>query len=78
MLHKCQCGANLNVNSDSYKCPICTKTFTLFKGEFREYELGIIVENDSMDKLDRLECEGIGLTNKIKRGLIKCREEKSY
>ena len=68
MLHKCECGTNLNVNSNQYKCPICTKTFMLFKGE---YELGIIVENDSMDKLDRLELNGLGLTNKIKRGLIK-------
>lgn len=71
MLHKCECGANLNVNSNDFRCPICTKTFTLFKCEFREYELGIIVENEFTDKLDRLECEGIGLTNKIKRGLIK-------
>ena len=71
MLHKCECGANLNVNSNDFRCPICTKTFMLFKGEFHEYELGVIVENDSVDKLDRLECEGLGLTNKIKRGLIK-------
>lgn len=71
MLHKCECGTNLNVNSNDFRCPICTKTFTLFKGEFREYELGEIVENDSIDKLDELECEGIGLHNKIRRGLIK-------
>ena len=71
MLHKCECGTNLNVNSNQYKCPICTKTFMLFKGEFHEYELGIIVENDSMDKLDRLELNGLGLVNKIKRRLIK-------
>lgn len=71
MLHKCECGTNLNVNSNDFRCPICTKTFTLFKGEFREYELGEIVENDSIDKLDGLECEGIGLHNKIRRGLIK-------
>ncbi len=78
MLHKCQCGANLNVLTNDYKCPICTKTFTLFKGEYREYELGEIVTNEFTEKLDRLECEGIGLTNKIKRRLIKCREEKIY
>ena len=78
MLHKCQCGVNLNVLTNDYECPICTKTFTLFKGEYREYELGEIVTNEFVVKLDRLECEGIGLTNKIKRGLIKCREEKSY
>lgn len=71
MLHKCECGTNLNVNSNDFRCPICTKTFTLFKGEFREYELGEIVENDSVVKLDGLECEGIGLHNKIRRGLIK-------
>ncbi len=71
MLHKCQCGANLNVLTNDYKCPICTKTFTLFKGEYREYELGEIVTNEFVVKLDRLECEGIGLTNKIKRGLIR-------
>ena len=71
MLHKCECGTNLNVLTDSYKCPICTKTFMLFKGEFREYELGEIVTNEFVVKLDRLECEGIGLTNKIKRGLIR-------
>ena len=75
MLHKCQCGANLNVLTNDYKCPICTKTFTLFKGEYREYELGEIVTNEFVVKLDRLECEGIGLTNKIKRGLIRCRKE---
>lgn len=71
MLHKCECGTNLNVNSNDFRCPICTKTFTLFKGEFREYELGEIVENDSVVKLDGLECEGLGLHNKIRRGLIK-------
>lgn len=71
MLHKCQCGANLNVLTNDYKCPICTKTFTLFKGEYREYELGEIVTNEFVVKLDRLECEGIGLHNKIRRGLIK-------
>lgn len=71
MLHKCECGTNLNVNSNDFRCPICTKTFMLFKGEFREYELGEIVENDSVVKLDGLECEGIGLHNKIRRGLIK-------
>lgn len=75
MLHKCECGTNLNVNSNDFRCPICTKTFTLFKGEFREYALGEIVENDSVVKLDRLELNGLGLTNKIKRGLIRCRKE---
>ena len=70
MLHKCECGTNLNVNSNQYKCPICTKTFMLFKGEFHEYELGEIVENDSVDKLD-VNYNGLGLVNKIKRRLIK-------
>ena len=75
MLHKCQCGASLNVLTNDYRCPICTKTFTLFKGEFHEYELGVIVENDSVVKLDRLELNGLGLHNKIKRRLIRCRKE---
>ena len=43
----------------------------LFKGEFHEYELGVIVENEFTEKLDRLELNGLGLVNKIKRRLIK-------
>ena len=57
------------------KCVKCAKSYLFYENGYREYELGEIVENDSVDKLDRLECEGIGLTNKIKRGLIKCRKE---
>ena len=75
MLHKCECGANLNVLTNDFKCPICTKTFMLFKGEFREYELGEIVTNEFVEKLDGLELSGIGLHNKIKRRQIKCRKE---
>ena len=57
------------------KCIKCAKTYLFYENGYREYELGVVVENDSMDKLDRLECNGIGLTNKIKRRLIKCRKE---
>ena len=44
----------------------CSKTFTFFNGEYREYELGIIVTNSNIEVLDRLELNGIGLANKIK------------
>ena len=57
------------------KCVKCAKTYLFYENGYREYELGVIVENDSVSKLDRLECEGIGLANKIKRRLIKCRKD---
>ena len=44
----------------------CSKTFTFFNGEYREYELGIVVTNSNIEVLDRLELNGIGLANKIK------------
>ena len=45
----------------------CSKTFTFFNGEYREYELGEIVTNSNIEVLDRLELiSGIGLANKIK------------
>ena len=59
------------------KCVKCAKTYLFYENGYREYELGDIVENDSVGKLDA-NYNGLGLTNKIKRGLIKCREEKSY
>jgi len=57
------------------KCVKCAKTYLFYENGYREYELGVIVENEFTEKLDRLELNGIGLTNKIKRGLIKCRKE---
>ena len=45
----------------------CSKTFTFFNGEYREYELGEVVTNSNIEVLDRLELNsGIGLSNKIK------------
>ena len=45
----------------------CSKTFTFFNGEYREYELGQIVTNSNIKASDRLELNsGIGLHNKIK------------
>ena len=45
----------------------CSKTFTFFNGEYREYELGEVVTNSNIEVLDRLELNsGIGLANKIK------------
>ena len=44
----------------------CSKTFTFFNGEYREYELGIVVTNSNIEVLDRLELSGIGLANKFK------------
>ena len=45
----------------------CSKTFTFFNGEYREYELGEIVTNSNIEVLDRFKCiSGIGLHNKIK------------
>ena len=53
------------------KCVKCAKTYLFFENGYREYELGVIVENEFTEKLDRLELNGLGLVNKIKRGLIK-------
>ena len=53
------------------KCIKCAKTYLFYENGYREYELGVIVENEFTEKLDRLELNGLGLTNKIKRGLIK-------
>ena len=45
----------------------CSKTFTFFNEEYREYELGQIVTNSNIEVLDRFKCiSGIGLHNKIK------------
>ncbi len=44
----------------------CSKTFTFFNGEYREYELGEIVTSGNIEVLDRLELSGIGLANKFK------------
>ena len=45
----------------------CSKTFTFFNGEYREYELGQIVTNSNIEVLDRFKCiSGVGLANKIK------------
>ena len=57
------------------KCIKCAKTYLFYENSYHEYELGEIMENDSVDKLDGLELNGLGLTNKIKRGLIKCRKD---
>ena len=73
----CSCGQLLVRGNPVHKdltCN-CSKTYTFFNGEYREYELGIIVTNENIEKLDSLECNGIGLTNKIKRRLIRCRKE---
>ena len=53
------------------KCVKCAKTYLFFENGYREYELGVIVENEFTEKLDRLELNGLGLVNKIKRRLIK-------
>ena len=45
----------------------CSKTFTFFNGEYREYELGQIVTNSNIEVLDRFKLNScIGLANKIK------------
>ena len=44
----------------------CSKTFTFFNGEYREYELGEVVTSNNIEVLDRLELSGIGLANKFK------------
>ena len=65
----CSCGQLLvrgnPVNKD-LTCN-CSKTFTFFNGEYREYELGIIVTNSNIEVLDRFKLNSsIGLANKIK------------
>ena len=65
----CSCGQLLvrgQIVSKDLTCHNCSKTFTFFNGEYREYELGIIVTNSNIEVLDRLELNGIGLANKIK------------
>ncbi len=45
----------------------CSKTFTFFNGEYREYELGEVVTNSNIEVLDRFKgIRGIGLANKFK------------
>lgn len=45
----------------------CSKTFTFFNGEYREYELGQIVTNSNIEVSDMFKSvSGIGLANKIK------------
>ena len=66
---KCSCGQLLVRGNPVHKditCN-CSKTFTFFNGEYREYELGEIVTNSNIEVLDRFKCiSGIGLHNKIK------------
>ena len=65
----CSCGQLLvrgQIVSKDLTCHNCSKTFTFFNGEYREYELGQIVTNSNIEVLDRLELSGIGLANKIK------------
>ena len=66
----CSCGQLLvrgQIVSKNLTCHNCSKTFTFFNGEYREYELGIVVTNSNIEVLDRLELNsGIGLANKIK------------
>ena len=65
----CSCGQLLVRGNPVHKditCN-CSKTFTFFNGEYREYELGQIVTNSNIEVLDRFKCiSGIGLHNKIK------------
>ena len=65
----CSCGQLLvrgQIVSKDLTCN-CSKTFTFFNGEYREYELGIIVTNSNIEVLDRFKCiSGIGLANKFK------------
>ena len=45
----------------------CSKTFTFFNGEYREYELGEVVTNSNIEVLSGFkEVSGVGLANKIK------------
>ena len=66
----CSCGQLLvrgQIVSKDLICHNCSKTFTFFNGEYREYELGEVVTNSNIEVLDRLELNsGIGLANKIK------------
>ena len=66
----CSCGQLLvrgQIVSKDLTCHNCSKTFTFFNGEYREYELGQIVTNSNIEVLDRFKCiSGIGLANKFK------------
>ena len=65
----CSCGQLLvrgQIVSKDLTCHNCSKTFTFFNGEYREYELGEVVTSNNIEVLDRLELSGIGLANKFK------------
>ena len=66
----CSCGQLLvrgQIVSKDLTCHNCSKTFTFFNGEYREYELGQIVTNSNIEVLDRFNgISGIGLANKFK------------
>ena len=66
----CSCGQLLvrgQIVSKDLTCHNCSKTFTFFNGEYREYELGEVVTNSNIKASDRLGLNsGIGLANKIK------------
>jgi hypothetical protein len=65
----CSCGQLLVRGNPVHKdltCN-CSKTYTFFNGEYHEYELGIIVTNENIEKLDRLECNGVGTFRKLTR-----------
>ena len=67
----CSCGQLLvrgQIVSKDLTCHNCTKTFTFFNGEYREYELGEIVTNSNIEVLSGFkEVSGIGTFRKLIR-----------
>ena len=66
----CSCGQLLvrgQIVSKDLTCHNCSKTFTFFNGEYREYELGEVVTSGNIEVLDRFKAiSAIGLANKFK------------
>ena len=65
---RCTCSQKLieqeQITALNIGCKQCKKTYTWFNGEYREYEVAQLV-----DRFTPRELSGIGLANKIKRGI---------
>ena len=70
--YRCDCNKMLvdqpTPTDKNIKCPKCGKLHMWFKDNYREYEIATLLDSFT----PRL-VSGLGLHNKLRRGLIKCK-----
>ena len=67
---KCNCNKELSVSVvvPNIRCPYCKRDYMWWNNEYREYEIATLV-----DSFTPREISGVGLYNKLRRGLIRCK-----